>query len=342
MPHLCDNCKFKYIPESIHDYRIKTFHLPPHLCEWGNKDREQLFFLCSNPKVAEVDHTNNTTIYTECYKHNFNGECHYYHEEGAEDIIPSTIEINVEKVIESIEPPADPTDPIDPSEPINPDDPIDPDNEGIDTHDDGAPIEPPEDPDTPEEPIEPPEEEPEEPHYYVGDIIKLSITATPFSKPAVTEDIEEEITVPKLDIDDQPMVDENGEQIYETVTVTKTVEIEPAFTNEQAISYKYQWYKNGRKLWKEKESELIINVKEVITDKYLCEVTQLIEDNGDGGDKEYTSKSEEIELIIEEKPEEPSEPEEPTDPSEPTEPVDPVEPSDPDDSTTDPEDSENP
>lgn len=94
MERQCINCKYSIYPESVHDFFKKTMHLPQYLDEWGKDYRKQFFYLCSNPDVAEIDNVNKTTIYTECYKHNFNGECQYYKEAETEDIIPSTLAIS--------------------------------------------------------------------------------------------------------------------------------------------------------------------------------------------------------------------------------------------------------
>lgn len=233
MKHTCDKCMYKTIPTSMHDYFVKTFTLPEKPEDWGKDYRKQMFYLCSAPGIAVIDHTNESLIYGKCRENNFNGECHYYREEHAEDIIPSTIKINSEKIAEESE-----------------------------------------------EPI------------YVGDEVKISITMEPFTRPAVTEERQ------KLDIDGQPMFDEEGNPFMETV------ELEPEFVNPQEIKYVYQWYKNDRKLWKEKDAELIVKAKEAGTESYHCVVTQSLEDNGDGGHKEFCSLSDIVDLVIEEKPEE--------------------------------------
>lgn len=268
MNHLCQNCKFVYFPHGMHDYYVQTFRYPRCPEDWGKDYRKQLFFLCQNENVADVDHTNNTIIMKPCNEYNFNGQCHYYRAENAIDILPSTIELSLDKILE--EGPIEPTDPVDP-----PTDPTDP----------------------PTDPTEP-EEEP----IYVDDKYQLTITVTPYSEPAETEDVQ------KTDIDGEPMFDDEGNPVMETV------EVKPEFINPQEISCKYQWYKNGRKLWKEKEPVLILDTSKPSSDEYSCEVTQSIEDNGDGGDKVFSSMTDTILIEVVEKEEEPEEPTEPDNP----------------------------
>lgn len=217
MERTCENCIYNYIPESVHDYYVKTFHYPC-MKDWGKDYRKHLFYLCTNPNVAEKDYSNDTLILKPSREHNFNGECHYFRSGDAEDIIPSTIE------------------------------------------------------------LKPAQEELE-----IDDYIELEVVVTPFHKDAVTED------VPVFDEEGNPVIDpETGEQVIETII------IEPEFTNDQDITYKYQWYKNGRKLFKGKDAILKLNTKIAEEDKYFCEVTQLLTDNNDGGNKKYISDTNEI------------------------------------------------
>lgn len=249
MKHNCLKCKYLYKPESMYDYYKKTFTLPEHPCDWGKDYKQQFFFLCSSPNIAETDHTNESVIMTPCRNKNFNGECHYYREENAEDILPSAIEIKSEIQAEDIE-------------------------------------------------------DSEEPVIHVDDIVKLSVEITPYTEPEETEERQ------KLDIDGEPMTDEDGNPVMETVV------IKPEFINEQDIEYFYQWYKNGRKLWKETKPEMFADTSEPGTNDYFCEVIQKLKDNGDGGDKTFSSRTVILTILVEpkEEPEIPEdEPEEETD-----------------------------
>jgi len=92
MERICDNCIYCYKPTSIKDYFDKTLTMP-NLCEWGVDVFKHKFWLCSNPTVSKVDHSNDSLIYKPCIAQNFRGVCEYFKIQGAEDIIPSSIEI---------------------------------------------------------------------------------------------------------------------------------------------------------------------------------------------------------------------------------------------------------
>ena len=92
MERICDNCIYCYKPISIKDYFDKTLTMP-NLCEWGVDVFKHKFWLCSNPTVSKVDHSNNSLIYKPCIAQNFRGVCECFKIQGAEDIIPSSIEI---------------------------------------------------------------------------------------------------------------------------------------------------------------------------------------------------------------------------------------------------------
>ena len=256
--HICSKCIHKVEPTSIRDYWLKSLQ-SPCLRFWGQEEFKHLYWLCSNPNVAEVDHVEHHIIHKPCNEYNFNGNCTFFRTADAIDILPSTIEIEYKKVI--------------PEEDVTEEDT---ENETAETLS---------------------EETPEEDVLRVGDTVEISTKITPFTTPAVTEERQ------KLDIDGVPMVDEEGNPIMETV------EIEPEFVNDQDISYKYQWYKNGRKLFQKKADTLSITLKEEGTEEYFCEITQYIEANGDGGTKVAVAKSNVIELKIEAAlpPEEPTE-----------------------------------
>lgn len=92
MERICDNCIFCYKPTSIKDFFDKTLTMP-NLREWGVDVFKHKFWLCSNTTVSKVDHSNNSLIYKPCIAQNFRGVCEYFKTQGAEDIIPSSIEI---------------------------------------------------------------------------------------------------------------------------------------------------------------------------------------------------------------------------------------------------------
>lgn len=138
----------------------------------------------------------------------------------------------------------------------------------------------------------------------VGDEATITVTVTPYSTDAVTEERQ------KLDIDGQPLFDENENPIMETVI------LEEAFVNDQDISYTYQWYKNGRKLFSKKSNVLELDTTKPSVDEYFCEVIQSIVNNGDGGLKMVSVKSDAV-IVTVEAAEEPVDPDNPDDPIEP-------------------------
>ena len=108
-------------------------------------------------------------------------------------------------------------------------------------------------------------EEPAEP-IHKDDKVSLTVTVTPATIPAVMED--------------------------DTVIV-------PEHENDQDITYSYQWYRNGRKLFQEKKSTLTIDTSEVSVDTYKCEVSQFITNNGDGGVKHVDVMTNEVTITVE-------------------------------------------
>ena len=92
MERICDNCIYCYKPTSIKDYFDKTLTMP-NLCEWGVDVFKHKFWLCSNPTVSKVDHSNDSLIYKPCIVQNFRGTCEHFKTQDAEDIVPSSIEI---------------------------------------------------------------------------------------------------------------------------------------------------------------------------------------------------------------------------------------------------------
>lgn len=227
MKHECTNCKYIFIPSSMKEYYEKTLTIPDNPRDFYKDIKKHFFYLCSNPLVAKTDHTNNSLIMTPCRNKNFNGECHYYREENAEDILPSTIKIKADKTEFEYE------------------------EEG-----------------------------------------SIEVEITPYTEPAVTEEVQ------KTDIDGELMFDEEGNPVMETI------EIKPEFMNDQQIDYSYQWYIDGRKLWKEKEAILNIDSTNPGTYRLKCNVIQNLKDNGDGGNKVYNSFTEEVLITVKEEPEE--------------------------------------
>ena len=131
-----------------------------------------------------------------------------------------------------------------------------------------------------------------------GDEVELTVTVTPCTIPAVTE----ERTVPKevelVDENGGLILDENGQPQYIIKEVTETVIIVPEHENDQAITYKYQWYKNGRKLFKETKPTVIVDTSGAAQDVYYCEVSQFIENNGDGGIKIAVVRSNDVPIEV--------------------------------------------
>lgn len=71
---------------------------------------------------------------------------------------------------------------------------------------------------------------------------------------------------------------------------TLKLEIKPL--SETKNKYKYEWYENGRRLWNENSSifEFVLldsSLNKPITKDFACRVIQYIDNNGDGGIKEY-------------------------------------------------------
>lgn len=226
--HNCQNCIYKHEPESIRDYYLRSLQYPD-LHHWNQTGFKHRYWLCENPNVSKVDGVNGSLICRPCHTYNFNETCSYFKIENAEDILPSTSEIQ------------EPTDPI-----------------------------------------------------KVGDEVTIEVINTPFTTEAVTEEKQ------KLDENGEPLFDEESNPVMETI------ETEPAFTNEQDITYSYTWYKNNRKLFQKKSSELKVDTSVEATDEYYCIVTQSIENNGDGGNKTVQVKTNTVTIIVEaaEEPEE--------------------------------------
>ena len=131
-----------------------------------------------------------------------------------------------------------------------------------------------------------------------GDEVTLSVTITPATIPAVTEEQPVSKEVEVVDENGGLVLDENGQPQYETIEVTEEVVVVPEHENDQDIDYKYQWYKNGRKLFKETKSEITIDTSSAAEDVYFCEVSQYIKNNGDGGKKSAVVKSNEVTIKV--------------------------------------------
>lgn len=105
----------------------------------------------------------------------------------------------------------------------------------------------------------------------INEEASLSVQITPFTLPAVTE---------------TKINEETGEE--------ETVIIEPEYVTKQVLKYKYQWYKNGRKLYKETSDKIVLDTSKESKDEYCCSVTQTLDNNGDGGRKSVTTNTETV------------------------------------------------
>jgi len=236
MDKICDYCIHCYKPINIKDFFDKTL-TPPNLCKWGKDIFKHEFWLCGSPDVSKTDHTNNTLIYKVCESVNKRGNCDFFRTSDAEDIIPSSVEIESS------------------SEPIP---------EKIKT----------------------------------GTEIVLETLITPATIPAVTEEVVVEKEVPVTDSEGNPLYDSNNQPIMETKEVPETIIIVPEHENDQDIHYSYQWYKNGRKLFRETKSTISVDTSEEEVAVYTCELIQDIKQNGDGGKKHASVMSNEVVLNI--------------------------------------------
>ena len=126
----------------------------------------------------------------------------------------------------------------------------------------------------------------------------LETVITPATIPAVTEEVTVEKEVPVTDSNGNPLYDDNNQPITEIKEVTETIIVVPEHENDQDISYKYQWYKNGRKLFNETKSTLNVDTTEEEVAVYSCELIQDIKQNGDGGVKHASVMSNEVTVNI--------------------------------------------
>lgn len=76
------------------------------------------------------------------------------------------------------------------------------------------------------------------------------------------------------------------------------LENEDGIPNDQSIKYSFQWYRNGRKLFNETSSVLAIDTSKAYEYEYMCEVTQSIPDNGDGGKKTAVTDTDSVTIKV--------------------------------------------
>lgn len=131
-----------------------------------------------------------------------------------------------------------------------------------------------------------------------GDEASLEVTITPATIPAVTEEKITYVEEPLKNENGGLVLDENGQPQYVSVPKTETVVIVPEHENDQDITYKYQWYRNGRKLFKETKSTIKLDTTVASEDVYKCEVSQYITNNGDGGVKTVVVSTNEITISV--------------------------------------------
>ena len=126
----------------------------------------------------------------------------------------------------------------------------------------------------------------------VGDSVDLEVTVHPFTKPAVTEEVTKIVNKPAVDELGDPLYDELGEPIMVPEEQTETVVVEEEYVNQQDITYKYTWYKNGRKIYHNSKPTITVTASEAAINEYYCVVNQSIKQNGDGGIKSVDINSE--------------------------------------------------
>ena len=131
-----------------------------------------------------------------------------------------------------------------------------------------------------------------------GDEAVLEVIVTPCTIPAVTE--KQTITVEEELVNENGglILDDNNQPLYVKKEIVKDVIIVPEHENDQDISYKYQWYKNGRKLFQENKKTVSIDTSKASEDVYKCVVSQYIKNNGDGGNKFTEVSSNEVTINV--------------------------------------------
>lgn len=131
-----------------------------------------------------------------------------------------------------------------------------------------------------------------------GDEVSLEVTITPATIPAITEEKTTYVEEPLKDENGGLILDENGQPHYVSVPKIETVVVVPEHENDQDITYKYQWYRNGRKLFKETKPTIQLDTTVASEDVYKCEVSQYITNNGDGGTKSAVVSSNEVTIKV--------------------------------------------
>lgn len=136
---------------------------------------------------------------------------------------------------------------------------------------------------------------------YEGDEVILSALPEPVPVPENKPDvIEPDTPVTK----ETPLDGESSTEPDSPTDPQIDPEPEPEpepFPPAQILSFKYQWYKDGRKLFKEKSPNLSVDTKKIGVSYYHCIITEYMSDNGDGGIKNANVKTNSIEINVLEK-----------------------------------------
>ena len=94
-----------------------------------------------------------------------------------------------------------------------------------------------------------------------------------------------------------PSLPEEPIHVDDVVSLTATPAPQPEGLV-QLVSFKYQWYKNGRKLFKEKKQSITIDTTKEDNSYYHCVITETMSDNGDGGKKVTTVETNSVQVVI--------------------------------------------
>lgn len=92
--------------------------------------------------------------------------------------------------------------------------------------------------------------------------------------------------------------EETETKINEETGEEEIIIIKERYDTDQVLKYKYQWYKNNRKLFKETKDKVLIDTTKDSIDTYYCKVTQILEDNGDGGKKEEITTTSSVTVYV--------------------------------------------
>ena len=126
------------------------------------------------------------------------------------------------------------------------------------------------------------------PYYQTTNAINISPVnfsiKVPEEEIKVGDEITLHVSMASIHIDSQ---EKNPDKV-------KPIEIAPV----QILTFSYQWYKDGRKLFKEKDSVLKIDTSKESTSYYHCIVTETIYDNGDGGKKSANITTNSVEINV--------------------------------------------